>query len=167
MTSNQEHITRLIDRYFDGATTLPEEEELRRIASDPEACGGKLDELRAVMSFAAVTPREKATAKRGHTYTRHILAIGSAAAAVTIIAMAGWWISTMPGTDGKSECMAYVDGQEISDPNQVMKIVNSDLAALGEAASGLTDDVTDELDAISAAMRNVPDSDTDSDADRI
>lgn len=145
--SNQQHLRHLIKLYFDGATTLEQDRELRRLLAEPWASGADADEARAVMSFACMTPRRKTPRT---PLMHHVAASLSAAASVAVAAVIGWSLLAERGQ--QPECIAYVDGREITDTETVMEIIDSDLDALGKASSDMSDDITDDLSSISNAI---------------
>ena len=154
MESGQKHLEHLIELYFDGLTSRAQEEELRRLAADPAIKGEAIDELRAVMSFSAMSPVKpelSATPNRKPIILR--LTAWSAAAAVAIVVAVGGWNAINGSRAGITDgCMAYVDGKPVDDPGEVMRMVDADLSALGEAANGLSEDIDCELGALSSAM---------------
>ncbi len=74
---------RLIDRYFDGTTTLDEEQRLRTLLADPTLQGDEIDSARAVVAYSlfdsakTASPSAKDSKKRP---SRHRLIISAAAA---------------------------------------------------------------------------------------
>ncbi len=119
----------LIEKYFDGATTLDEERLLRRMLADPSFQGESVDEARAVLGFmaAGASAHADVSGRRSVSWLTAAGVAASLAVAVTI----GMWMhreSTSP------DMIAYVGGCEISDRREVMDIVEADLAAFGLAA---------------------------------
>lgn len=119
----------LIEKYFDGATTLDEERLLRRMLADPSFQGESVDEARAVLGFmaAGASPHADVSGRRSVSWLTSAGVAASLAVAVTI----GMWMhreSTSP------DMIAYVGGCEIRDRREVMDIVEADLAAFGLAA---------------------------------
>ncbi len=141
-------LQKLIDLYFNGLTTLEQEQRLRDILADPSVTAPGADDVRAVMSFAAMTPAESAQSdgRRVPLWLR----VSSVAASAAVIATAGFFMLNRPSAaDG---CLAYVDGVRVEDAGRIKEIVDSDLKLFGEASGDVSSDIEDDLLELSAAM---------------
>lgn len=149
--NNPDRLSHLIQLYFDGETTLEQERELRAMLADPKVTGEEADEARAVISFAVSSPSHAAssTVKPPSRKPSRFMAAVSVAASVAVVAMVGYGLFH---PRNNAECMAYVDGNVITDSEVVMEMVETDLSALGQASSDVSSDITDDLDAISSAL---------------
>lgn len=148
--NNPNRLSHLIQLYFDGETTLEQERELRALLADPKVTGEEADEARAVIGFAMSSPASAPAARKASPRKpSHIMAAVSVAASVAVVAMVGYGIFH---PRHNSECLAFVDGNMITDSEVVMEMVETDLSALGQASSDVSSDITDELDAISSAI---------------
>lgn len=137
----------LIALYFEGLTSLEQEERLRRILADPDVKGPEADEARAVMSFAAMADDD---IQQKRPLRPRIFAAASIAASVTVIALIGW---NLFRNTSAPECMAYVDGKQIDDAEYVMALINEDLDMLGEASENVSEEIDDNLSAFSSALK--------------
>lgn len=118
-------IYRLIDRYFDGRTTLDEERLLRRLLADPAYDSPEADEARAVLGYlAAGTPSMRPVRRRYAGMLRAAVMTG-------VIAAVGVSLFFIPRQD---TYVAYVDGIPVRDRNVVEQRVGLELAAISEAA---------------------------------
>lgn len=143
-------LNRLINLYFEGLTTLDQEQELRRMLDDPSANWPEALEARAVLSYASVSPvRGGASGKRNSL--RPLLAAVSAAAVIAIVSVVGWHFTS---PSAAVECIAYVDGRPVNDSQAVMGIIESDLSMLGDASSDVSGEISSELNAISNAINS-------------
>ena len=140
---------KLINRYFDGDTTLDEERALRRALATPPRNASKTDaladEARAVMGFSLAAPARK---------TRHVMPWrGVAAVAVTAIVDT----SILTGNFGHNEpeYVAYLNGEKIADSNTVMNLMLSDLHEMGAASESMESDISENFNAIADAMNNL------------
>lgn len=121
------HWDELIARYFDGLTTDEEERRLRRFLASPDSADARYDETRAVMGFLAVG-RQLHTARPATLRPPHRARLWAAAASFLLLLSggAGWWI-----TDNKQNvCVAYIDGQRVTDTEIVMQQAEHALAAV-------------------------------------
>lgn len=157
MNRKTNEANRLIARYFDGLTSTAEERRLRQLLADAEVTGREADEARAVLSYAAMSGRTAsvATAERQRPVRRWSTA-ASVAASIIAVATLGWWAFAGDGDAGdqSADCIAYVDGIRIDDPQQVRDIVDTELSLFGQASDAVADDITDDLNSISSAINS-------------
>ncbi|MBO4994482.1 MAG: hypothetical protein J6C78_00750 [Muribaculaceae bacterium] len=147
MKIDNHDINELIDRYFEGATSLDEERTLRRLLSDMSLSGDKIDEARAVMGYLSfpsgkVAAREIAMPRRNPLLGR----LARAAVVTGLIAVVGTTFIVKPEY---GEYMAYVGGKEVSDRNEVMAMVADELAMLGVAANEVNEEVAGQFSEVS------------------
>lgn len=152
---NQENMTpeirKLIQLYFEGLTSIEEERQLREALADPSVRGAEADEVRAVMSFAAVSPDQSESPTVARRPPRHLSALLSAAASVAVVGLLCWNFFLR---EPQTQYMAYIDGHSTEDPEQVMKLINDDLSLLGEASEDVADEIDDNLSAFSSVINN-------------
>jgi len=112
------HIDKYIDAYFEGTLSEKHEKLLKSFLSSTAGQAAEYDEIRAVMGYFAMgapkTPANRVWLK----YT-------AIAAGLLLFACIG-----MSFFDADNECVAYVNGQKISDRELVMNDVESTLASL-------------------------------------
>ena len=137
MDKDRLHI--LIERYFDGDTTLGEERGLR-------------EEALAVMGYARmdVTPAANAESGVSPVRWRRMLLRGGAAAAVAAVLAVTAVLPRFAGDGG--ECIAYVDGSRIVDEHAVMGIIDAQLGEMGEAADDVSRQMESDFSEIREAM---------------
>lgn len=153
MDKDRLHI--LIDRYFDGDTTLGEERELRAalLALAPAERDRATEEALAVMGYARmdVTPAANAESGVSPVRWRRMLLRGGAAAAVAAVLAVTAVLPRFAG-DGGGECIAYVDGSRIVDEHAVMGIIDAQLGEMGEAADDVSRQMESDFSEIREAM---------------
>lgn len=121
----------LARRYFEAETTDEEERTLKRFAVSPEADGAEWDELRAVMGYAAMGRRvhngmgKKAPVRQLTHRTRIAVAAAIVAGLVAIPAIR--WMTTQKA-ESQDICIAYVNGNRVTDPTQVMQAMHRAMA---------------------------------------
>ena len=142
MDKDRLHI--LIERYFDGDTTVGEERELRAalLALAPAERDRATEEALAVMGYARmdVSP----------VRWRRMLLRGGAAAAVAAVLAVTAVLPRFAGDGG--ECIAYVDGSRIVDEHAVMGIIDAQLGEMGEAADDVSRQMESDFSEIREAM---------------
>ena len=116
-------------RYFDAETTEAEERMLKRFAASPEADGGEWDELRAVMGYATVGKRLRGQAAATNTIPLHpkrrwIPAVAAASILLALVAVPTVKWLTADESAEKDICIAYVNGNRVTDPAQVIQAMH-------------------------------------------
>ena len=143
-----------IERYFECQLSDEEEAQLRVIIAGTSLSHPLIDEARALMGFRSpVSGRsEKNKAKPNFKLpiSRLRPALGIAAATAVILTIGIHLIGNRSGviTDSDTTCMAYANGQCITDEADVIRLLTSDLQEFNDEAAGLEQSLYDELDAI-------------------
>ena len=119
----------LTERYFDAETTRKEEEALKAFAAstiDPD-----FDELRAVMGYLAVGRKQhaasKACAKQPPTGR---IALYTRVAAASFLLIALPWGYRQWQYQQENICVAYVNGERLTDDDEVMRLMKETLLAI-------------------------------------
>lgn len=113
----------LTRRYFEAETTDEEEQALKRFVASPKAKGKEWDELRVVMGYTVVGKRlhrqvsKKARISRKPRWGR-IAAVAAILGVLATVPTIHWLTSQKAET--QDICIAYVNGQQVTDPEQVM-----------------------------------------------
>lgn len=120
-------------RYFDAETTEAEERMLKRFAASPEADGAEWDELRAVMGYATVGKRIRGQVAATNTIPLHRMPqwMRIAAAAVfagLILLPITMWLTDSQDSLDEDICIAYVNGNQVTDPAQVIQAMHRAMA---------------------------------------
>lgn len=135
-------IRTLTDRFFDGTTTLEEEQELYDYYRREQALPADLNQLRRLfLDFAAVEFADEPAAERQAPAPRRWLRWAVAAcAALTIAAGAAVWLNS--GRQGDDECVAYIYGERTTDRDVVLGEMQKTMAAVADDGS---DEVEEQL----------------------
>lgn len=135
-------IRTLTDRFFDGTTTLEEEQELYDYYRREQALPADLAQLRRLfLDFAAVQFADEPAAERQAPAPRRWLRWAVAAcAALTIAAGAAVWLNS--GRQGDDECVAYIYGERTTDRDVVLGEMQKTMAAVADDGS---DEVEEQL----------------------
>ena len=132
ITSRQE-LEQLIERYFDGLTTVEEEAALRACLARCPWHSESIEDAQVVMGyFAALGKYQRHSAAR--TTRQRIAGIAASIVIVLSVAVFALWHQWQP----MDECVAYVNGQAISNHREVMALVENDLSSIGNASQGMT-----------------------------
>ena len=118
----------LTERYFDAETTRKEEDALKAFAAtttDPD-----FDDLRAVIGYLTVgrklhTPVRKASTPRIVLYAR------VAAAAIFLLIALPWGYHQWQYQQ-ENICVAYVNGERLTDDDEVMRLMKETLLAIND-----------------------------------
>ncbi len=121
----------LTERYFDAETTQKEEEELKTFAAsttDPD-----FDELRAVMGYLAVGRKQYAASKAyaKQPTTRRIALYTRVAAAIFLLIALPWGYRQWQYQQ-ENICVAYVNGERLTDDDEVMRLMKETLLAIND-----------------------------------
>lgn len=139
----QQELEKLIERYFDGMTSVGEEDAMRRTLAHCPWESDTIDDAKAVMGyFAAHGDQQRRHSVRG---ARQRI-MGIAATVAIILAVGGFalWHQQQP-TD---QCIAYVNGHEVHSDDQVMAMIADDLNKMDNA----TDAMTQQLSSLGEAL---------------
>ena len=104
----------VVNRYFDGETSEEEERLLRRFLATEAGQDSDFDEVRAVMSVFAAgkeTSRNQPKSRRLWPWL-----------AAACVAGLAWLLWTGIG-DSQDVCVAYVNGQKITDRDEVLALM--------------------------------------------
>lgn len=145
MTYSQPTLHRLIEKYFDATATLDEERQLRAMLADPAFDSAEADEARAVLSVSLVSPPLR-TERRLH---RRFRPLAVAASLAVLLALGATLLtSRVPEPD----CVAYIGGQRVDNPDRVMEMVNADLSLLGSVQRETATDITNQFSELASAI---------------
>lgn len=141
MDNNEKILNQLIELYFEGMTTLEQERQLRSMLADGRFRSREADEARAVLGVSAIL-RSHGTVRRRPVRMQHV-----AAAAVVLIAsaIAGYFSGTGTPAAPQSECFAYVGTELVQDPDEVLGIMQSQLADMSAVADEVSRDLENSI----------------------
>ena len=131
--SSQAELEALIERYFDGMTTLEQEDALRECLANCPWSSETIDDARMVMGYFVT---HKAQQQRRVTPGMRQRIIGIAASIAVILTVGSYvlWHQSQPS----DVCIAYVNGHVVKCNDQVMAMVTDDLDRLNDAANAMT-----------------------------
>lgn len=135
--SSQAQLEALIEQYFEGTTTLEQEDAMRQCLAHCPWSSQAIDEARMVMGyFAAHAEQQHNRATRGLRQRF----IGIAASIAVILAVGGYvlWHQSQPS----DVCIAYVNGKVVEDNDKVMALVASDMSKMDNAANAMTNQLS-------------------------
>jgi hypothetical protein len=122
----------LTERYFDAETTRKEEDALKAFAAsttDPD-----FDELRAVMGYLAVGRKQYASSevRTKQPATRRIALYARVAAAAIFLLIALPWGYRQWQYQQENICVAYVNGERLTDDDEVMRLMKETLLTIND-----------------------------------
>jgi len=133
-------IRTLTDRFFDGTTTLEEEQELYDYYRREQALPADLAQLRQLfLDFAAVQfGDEQALNVNVNKPRRWLRWAVAACAALLIAAGAAVWLNY--GRQGDEECVAYIYGERTTDRDVVLGEMQKTMAAVTDDGSDVVEE---------------------------
>lgn len=151
MKKDKQYWLRLSERYFEAETTVEEERELRRFAaqtSDPD-----FRELQAVMGFTAIARSSKgskgskglkvqqqAPLKPLKPLKLNSHYMGLAASVIVVLGLSLFF--SLSNRQQDTGCVAWVNGEKITDPTEVMALMQNTMLEMNIEGS---DPVEDQL----------------------
>ena len=150
--TSQAELEQLIDRYFDGETTVQEEQMLRETLADCPWSSEAIDEARFTMGyFAAHVNEQQREAKKSHR--RQLIGIAASIAIILALGLPALyhnWLAPQP------QCIAYVNGKVITDNQQaVMSLVAQDLNTMDMATREMANAIAADMDEMNTATSSM------------
>ena len=134
-------IRTLTDRFFDGKTTVEEEQELYDYYRREQALPSDLVQLRQLfLDFAAVQFSDEQAEQQAPIPRRWLRWAVAACAALLIAAGTAVWLNS--GRQGDDECVAYIYGERTTDRDVVLDEMQKTMAAVADDGS---DEVEEQL----------------------
>ncbi len=131
-------IRTLTDRFFDGKTTVEEEQELYDYYRREQALPSDLVQLRQLfLDFAAVQFSDEQAEQQAPIPRRWLRWAVAACAALLIAAGTAVWLNN--GRQGEEECVAYIYGKRTTNRDVVLSEMQKTMAVV-------TDDGSDEVE---------------------
>ena len=139
-------LEQLIDRYFEGDTSLQEEQMLKACLADCPWQSETIDEARFTLGY--FTAHKQQQQRRPQAATRanrfRIAAIAASVAVLLTVGIGTLWNSRQ----SEGECIAYVNGKTIHDEKEVLNLMQNDLNDIGNASQSLADQLSSLGEAI-------------------
>ena len=141
--TSQADLERLIARYYEGESSLEEEQLLRQCLADCPWNSETIDEARFTLGYFAA---HKQQSHRATTATNRfrIMAIAASVAVLLTVGTGLLW----QNHQAQNVCVAYVNGKAIHNEQEVFNLMQSDLNDMGNATQGLADQLSSLGDAI-------------------
>ena len=130
--TTQAELEELIGRYFEGETTLEEENAMRQVLAHCPWSSDTIDEALFAMGYFSAHSNVQRQATLRTTRQR---VFGIAASIAIILAVGGfalWHQHT-----NNDLCVAYVNGETIHNDEDVMALIQNDLNMVGDASQGM------------------------------
>jgi len=144
---SRDQLELLIERYFACGLTEGQEAVLKReLASTPHQ-SDIIDEARATMSYYRVG--QQVAGRHQQWASRHtLLAVAASVTVLLGVGIAVWQLSE----DRANECVAYVDGQKVTDDQVVMAMLSNELTAIGNAQMAIENNMMSQLHRIGTVL---------------
>ena len=131
--TNQAELEQLISRYFDGETTVKEEQMLRDALADCPWSSEAIDEARFTMGYFTA---HKQQGGRTSLFTKRyrLAAIAASVAVVLAVGIGAFW-HYQPQSDNM--CVACVNGKMIENEEAVRALIANDLNSMEDASQSM------------------------------
>lgn len=143
-TTERAYMLYLINEYFEGRTSIAQENELRNILAATGDSSPEVAEAKAVMGvFAAARAAIPASTRRRRLSIRPL---ASAVAAIAILLACAAVLTTgVPDFADDNLCYASVGNIRIDDPEIIRQMMISDLRLMSEASEHVSSEVDDQF----------------------
>lgn len=136
---NKDNLKTLIERYFDGDTSVKEEKELlATLLSLPDG-NKEREEVLAVMGYSAMIPPAKAT--KNKFWLRYV----SAAAIFLLLSLTGVSVFFSGMSGRNNECYAYVNGERVENKTQIRLLMQGQLKEMSEASDEIQRQIREDI----------------------
>lgn len=152
--TDQAALEQLINRYFNGETTIQEEQELRHCLADCPWSSELIDEAQFTMGyFTAHRQSQQCMAKRSHQ--RLVISI---AASIAVILGIGISVFSRQRLTPQYECIAYVNGKVVANNQKaVMSLIAHDLNTMDMATREMDNAIAADINDMGDATRMMTD----------
>lgn len=114
----------MTQRYFEAETTEEEEQALRRFAAQTD--DADFSELQAVLGFGAMG--RKLSVSQHRKFSRPYAFVGMAASVLLVLGLTLFY--SLGNQTSDTGCVAWVKGEQITDPAQVMALMHSTVGTI-------------------------------------
>ncbi len=146
----------LIERYFDCSLSDEEERMLRLVVADSDSRNPAIAEAKAIMGFGTIKSHrpdsitgEGPAAGDAHTTWNRIewRRILNIAAAVMVLCLGAFFLNrVLTGHSGGDRCMAYLNGEKVTDEDRVMEVLIENISDLDEGAEEAEQLMLDDIE---------------------
>jgi hypothetical protein len=141
--TTQADLEQLIERYFDGETTVKEEQMLCDVLADCSWSSEAIDDARFTLGYF-VAHKQQGHRPATVANRSRIMAIAASVAVLLTVGLGLHWQQHQ----ANNVCVAYVNGKAIHNEQEVFKLMQSDLNDMGNATQGLAEQLSSLGDAI-------------------
>lgn len=141
--SSQAELEQLINRYFDGETSIEEEQALRQCLADCPWHSEIINEALFTMGYFTAHKQTRVSDKK-HSGRVRWTAIAATIAVLLTVGAGVLWQSRQTN----DVCVAYVNGKAIHNEQEVLSLMQDDLNEMGNATQGLAEQLSSLGDAI-------------------
>lgn len=140
--NNQDELEQLIERYFEGETSLQEEQLLRQSLASCQWSSDIIDEARFTLGYFSAHKQQHR--QRPAINRSRYIAIAASIALLLTLGIGVLWQSQ----HYKNECIAYVNGKAIHNEREVLNLMQSDLNEMGNATQSIEEQLSSLGEAI-------------------
>jgi hypothetical protein len=141
--TSQAELEELIGRYFDGETTIEEEQVLKQCLAECPWNSEAIDEARFTMGYFTAHKQQSSRVAKRVNRSRFT----AIAASIAVLLAVGAGLLWQAG-QADDVCVAYVNGKAIHNEKEILSLMHNDLNAMGKATQGLAEQLSSLGDAI-------------------
>lgn len=138
------YLHKLIEKYYEGAASLEEEEVLVKELLKTQERDQKMEEALGVLAFTHFPSREITQNSRPKKYLRVCLRIAAIFVAVLAITSLLLFIPS-PEDNEPTECLMYVNGKYVKDPQSVKLLIEQQLNDIKIASNKMDNAIFEDL----------------------
>lgn len=149
MSMNKSQLNTLIEHYFNGDTSVEEERILRNELATTRLDSPEINEARAVMGYGLAQYN-----RRSHrSEKKHWLRAVASVAIIALLSTTGYHLSQSGNVT--PDCIAYIDGQRITDNDKVIDMMFEGLSNIADAAEASQTQTISSLENLISAMNQL------------
>lgn len=149
-TVQAKQIEALIEKYFDGATSLKEETALRLILANTALSTPAIEEARAVLGIIAAIRKQQPTIRKRSIQKKNGIK-WAVAASVTLIICAS--VATMISPQHDGQYLTRMNGTETDNPEAAISLMHSQVAEMSRSYDIAQDAMLTEFSIISESIQ--------------
>lgn len=136
----QAELEQLIERYFEGETSLQEEQILRQMLADCTWQSDTIDEARFALGYFVAHQRQQGQQKQPPRASISLRYMAIAASVALLLALGGGLL--WHNWQHNNVCIAYVNGKVVEDNDKVMALVANDMSIMDNASNAITNQLS-------------------------
>lgn len=144
---NDPQLLEWVERYFDGTLSDEQETWLRQRVATTTLRHPAIDEARALMGF-------RIPARKEQNHGKAVRLVAGIAATIALTVTVGVNVLRSPLQTTDTTCIAYFNGQRITDEEAVLDIMAADLAQFDDASLKMDESFAQVIDSVAPVIED-------------